>query len=100
MLSPQETIYARRYQELIEAHNFESFLHQLPRSQHKQDEVAGDLSMVVEPNFNTPVFIKVLETLGHVQIKEDEILLEKDNILFLGYDDVKGFLSEGKVKLV
>lgn len=100
LLSPQEVIYARRYQELIEAHNHDSFLHQLPKIQHRQDEVAGDLNMVVEPNFDTPVFVKVIQTLGHVQIKEDEVLFEKDDIIFLRYNDVKRYLRDGKVRLV
>lgn len=38
------TLYYR-YQELIEVHNHESFLQQLPTTQHKQDEKAGDLDM-------------------------------------------------------
>lgn len=62
--------------------------------------MAGDLNMVVEPNFDTPVFVKVIQTLGHVQIKEDEVLFEKDDIIFLRYNDVKHYLRDGKVRLV
>lgn len=71
MLSSQEIVYARRYQELIESHNHDSFLHQLPLSQHRQDEVSGDMNMVVEPNFDAPVFCKALVTVGHVDIQSE-----------------------------
>lgn len=56
--------------------------------------------MVVEPNMDAPVFCKVLETIGHVQIGQDEALFEKDGNFFLHYKDIKPLLKQGKVRLV
>ncbi|GAA5813143.1 hypothetical protein MFLAVUS_006613 [Mucor flavus] len=104
LLSSQEIVYVRRYQELIESHYSESFLYQLPLSQHKQDEVSGDLSMVVEPNLDAPVFCKALVTVGHIDVHSDNevetILLEKGDNILLRYRDVRDLLKEGKVRLV
>lgn len=69
LLSSQEISYARRYQELIESHNHDSFLHQMPLSQHRQDETSGDMNMVVEPNYEAPLFSQALVTVGHIEIK-------------------------------
>lgn len=69
LLSQQEIDYARRYQELVESHNYDSFLHQLPRSQHKQDEKHGDVNMVVTPNMDAPVFCQVLDNIGHITMR-------------------------------
>ncbi|KAI8880252.1 GINS complex, Sld5 component [Backusella circina FSU 941] len=104
LLSPQEIVYARRYQELVESHNFDSFLHQLPRSQHKQDEKHGDVNMVVTPNMDAPVFCQVLDNIGHIVLQsrenDDSILFEKNDIYILRYRDIEQYLDEGRVKLV
>lgn len=34
-----------RYQELLESHNHDSFLHLMPAGQHKQDEKVADYDM-------------------------------------------------------
>lgn len=100
LLSFQEIAYARRYQELIESHNHDSFLHQLPRSQHKQDEISVDMNMVVEPNLDAPVFCRVLSDIGHVEINNDSVLFEPNDIYILRYSDVRDYLKEKKVKLI
>ncbi|KAI7904921.1 uncharacterized protein BX663DRAFT_501044 [Cokeromyces recurvatus] len=100
ILSPQEIDYARRYQELVESHNHKTFLHQLPRSQHKQDEVFVDMSMVVEPNLNAPVFCQILDNIGHVEIDGDNVLFELRDIYILRYNDIRSYLREKKVKLI
>ncbi|GAN01967.1 GINS complex subunit Sld5 [Mucor ambiguus] len=100
LLSSQEIGYARRYQELIESHNHDSFLHQLPRSQHKQDEISVDMNMVVEPNLDAPVFCRVLSDIGHVEINNDSVLFEPNDIYILRYSDVRDYLKEKKVKLI
>ena len=100
LLSSQEIAYARRYQELIESHNHDSFLHQLPRSQHKQDEISVDMNMVVEPNLDAPVFCRVLSHIGHVEINNDSVLFEPNDIYILRYSDVRTYLKEKKVKLI
>ncbi|KAL9553868.1 hypothetical protein MBANPS3_003074 [Mucor bainieri] len=97
LLSSQEIVYARRYQELIESHNHDSFLHQLPRSQHKQDEISVDMNMVVEPNLDAPVFCRVLSDIGHVEINNDSVLFEPNDIYILRYSDVRDYLKEKKV---
>ncbi|KAI8078268.1 uncharacterized protein B0P05DRAFT_470691 [Gilbertella persicaria] len=101
ILSHQEIIYARRYQELIESHYHHTFLHQLPRTQQKQDEVIQDMSMVVEPNLDAPVFCRVLSNIGHVEIgQSDSVLFEMGDIYILRYSDVQHYLKENKIKLI
>lgn len=105
ILSPQEIEYARRYVDLVEQHNFESFLLQLPRSQHKQDEGANEApesNMIVKPNYDAPVFCKVLTAdIGHVTMAEgDEVLFEKGDMYILRYNTVKQFLKDNKVRLI
>ncbi|KAI8380377.1 hypothetical protein BD560DRAFT_347560 [Blakeslea trispora] len=101
LLSHQEIIYARSYQELMESHYHHTFLHQLPRTQQKQDEVIQDMSMVVEPNLDAPVFCRVLTNVGHVVIgQSDSVLFEVGDIYILRYSDVQQHLKDKKVKLI
>ncbi|KAI9312896.1 hypothetical protein BX666DRAFT_782096 [Dichotomocladium elegans] len=102
ILSPQEIAYARRYKELMESHNHESFLHLLPTSQHKQDEKLIDLDMVVTANLEAPVFIRVKEQCGPVELdrNEEPMMLEKDDIYILRYNAIRTLLLAGKVDLV
>ncbi|KAI9480388.1 MAG: hypothetical protein EXX96DRAFT_482391 [Benjaminiella poitrasii] len=100
LLSPQEIDYARRYQEIVERHNHDSFLHQLPRSQHKQDEVFVDMNMVIEPNLDAPVFCQILDNIGHVAIDGDNVLFELNDIYILRYNDIREYLRDRKVKLI
>ncbi|CEP11065.1 hypothetical protein [Parasitella parasitica] len=99
ILSSQEIGYARRYQELIESHNYDSFLYQLPRSQHKQDESTIEIDMVVRPNLDAPVFCRVLSHTGHVEINNDSVLFEPNDIYILRYSDVRVHLKEKKSKV-
>ncbi|KAI7892872.1 uncharacterized protein EV154DRAFT_503244 [Mucor mucedo] len=104
LLSSQEIIYVRRYQELIESHNHNSFLHQIPLSQHRQDEKSGDMNMVVEPNFEAAVFCKALITVGEIDLVRrtmiHTVLFEKDDIIFVRYRDIRQLLLEKKVRLI
>ncbi|KAG2218506.1 hypothetical protein INT45_004108 [Circinella minor] len=101
LMSEKELIYARNYQKLVEQHNHDSFLHTLPERQHKQDERSGDLNMVVTSNLEAPVFIKVLENSGNVQLARDEmVMFEKDDIFILRYADIRSLLLSGAVRLL
>ncbi|KAI8143925.1 hypothetical protein BJV82DRAFT_578519 [Fennellomyces sp. T-0311] len=107
LLSKNELAYAKKYQKLVEEHNHKSFLHALPSSQHKQDERSGDLSMgmldhtVVTSNLEAPVFVKVLDYSGSVQLARDEmVLFEKHDIFILRYADIRALLLSGHVRLL
>lgn len=101
LLSSQEIEYARRYEDLIQAHNHDSFLYLLPRSQHKQDEISVDMNMVVQPNLDSAVFCHVLTNLGYVDIaNQDRILFESGDTFVLRYSDVREHLKDKKVKLI
>ncbi|RCH89541.1 GINS complex subunit, partial [Rhizopus stolonifer] len=61
-----EILSAQEYQEITELHAYNSFLHVLPASQHKQDEQSEEVNMVVEPNINAPVFAHILSNCGYI----------------------------------
>ncbi|KAI8982022.1 hypothetical protein BDF20DRAFT_446923 [Mycotypha africana] len=100
LLSISELHYAREYQDLMETHNHDSFLHRLPRSQHKQDEQGNGINMVVEPNLDAAVVCKVLKSIGHVNIGGDDILFDVNDVYLLRYRDVREHLTARKLKLV
>ncbi|KAI9253825.1 hypothetical protein BDA99DRAFT_562785 [Phascolomyces articulosus] len=101
LMSDKELAYAKKYQQLVEQHNHDSFLHTLPQKQHKQDERSGDLNMVVTSNLEAPVFIKVLDYSGNVQLANDDmVLFEKDDIFILRYADIRSLLLSGHVRLL
>ncbi|KAI9492985.1 hypothetical protein BDB00DRAFT_976304 [Zychaea mexicana] len=101
LMSDKELIYARKYQQLVEQHHYDSFLNTLPEKQHKQDEKTGELDMVVKSNLEAPVFIKVLDWSGNVELAKDEmVLFEKDDIFILRYGDVRSLLLDGNIRLL
>ncbi|SAM07532.1 hypothetical protein [Absidia glauca] len=104
IMSSQEIVYARRYQELIEVHNHESFLQQLPTTQHKQDEKAGDLDMVVSANLEAPVFCRVLDDIGEIQWAVNDsaetTVLEKDGTYIIRYRAIQEYLKEERIQLI
>ncbi|KAI8067761.1 hypothetical protein BC940DRAFT_273699 [Gongronella butleri] len=104
IMSEQEIAFARRYQELVEAYNHDSFLHHLPPTQHKQDERTDELDMVVTANLEAPVFCRVLEDIGTVQWMVDDTEetteLDKGNTFIIRYQAIKDLLQEGRVQLI
>ncbi|CAO3592006.1 unnamed protein product [Absidia cylindrospora] len=105
IMSSQEIVYARRYQELIETHNHVSFLNHMPTTQHKQDEKTADLNMIVSANLEAPVFCKVLDDIGEVQwmVNDDSTEtteLEKNGTYIIRYRAIEQFLKEGRVQLI
>ncbi|KAL4210970.1 GINS complex, Sld5 component [Rhizopus microsporus] len=100
ILSEPEYDYAQKYQELIEAHGYSAFLHQLPASQQRQDEETPEGSMVVQPNLDAPVFASVLADRLNIQTAGEMLELEKGDLYMLRYIDVRDFLSLGQVRLV
>ncbi|KAI9304684.1 hypothetical protein BJ944DRAFT_266449 [Cunninghamella echinulata] len=104
LMSPQEIVYARRYQELVEVHNHESFLSHLPVAQHRQDETVGDLKMVVSANLEAPVFCQVLENIGEINWEINNRMetteLEKGEIYIIRYRAIKTYLEQGRIRLI
>ncbi|KAL0086055.1 hypothetical protein J3Q64DRAFT_1487747 [Phycomyces blakesleeanus] len=101
IMSPQEIVYARSYQELLDGSNHEAFVRLLPPSQHKQDEMSGELSMIVTPNLEAPVFCRFLKDGQRVVLSMTEMVdYEKGDIVLLRYRSVKDLLEEGTVELI
>ncbi|ORX46805.1 GINS complex, Sld5 component [Hesseltinella vesiculosa] len=104
LMSAQEIAYARRYQELLETYNHDSFLHHLPPTQHKQDEMHGDLNMVVTANLEAPVFCRVLDDVGvhqwMVNDTEESTEMDKGGTYIIRYRAIKELLQEGRVQLI
>ena len=56
---------------------------------------------MVTSNLEAPVFIKVLENSGNVQLARDEmVMFEKDDIFILRYADIRSLLLSGAVRLL
>ncbi|KAI9033586.1 hypothetical protein CLU79DRAFT_841507 [Phycomyces nitens] len=101
IMSPQEIIYARSYQELMDGSNHEAFVRMLPPSQHKQDEISGEFSMIVTPNMEAPVFCRFLKDGQRVVLSMTEMVeYEKGDIVLLRYRSIKELLEEGTVELI
>ncbi|KAI8081464.1 uncharacterized protein BX664DRAFT_361624 [Halteromyces radiatus] len=104
IMSSQEIVYARRYQELVESHNHESFLHHLPVAQHKQDEKTAELDMVVSANLEAPVFCKVLDDIGEIHWNVNDSTetteLEKGGTYIIRYQAIQQYLKEDRVQLI
>ncbi|KAI8989432.1 hypothetical protein BDB01DRAFT_541151 [Pilobolus umbonatus] len=103
IMSSQEIIYARGYRELIEKFNHHSFLYELPRSQHKQDEMNSEVNMVILPNFEAPVFCKVLTAIDPHEFATSnapDAPFEQDDIYMIRYCDIRQQLRDGRIRLL
>ncbi|KAI7870784.1 hypothetical protein BDF14DRAFT_1769737 [Spinellus fusiger] len=101
IISPQEIIYARSYQELLESSNHEAFIKLMPPSQQRQDEVNGEISMVVTPNLEAPVFCRVLQDTQRIDLSVNETVdFDKGDIVLLRYRVIKDLLADGLVELI
>lgn len=100
-LSEKEIEFCEQYKELIDAHLLKSSLETAPSFLQKLNEP----SMIVKPVLDEPVFCRVKEDLGRVQIQgsqgtSDTVDMQKNNIFMLRYKAIESFLEEGKVELL
>ncbi|ORX87417.1 GINS complex, Sld5 component [Anaeromyces robustus] len=100
-LSDKEIIYCEHYKELVDAHLFKSSLETAPTFLQNLNEP----NMIVKPVLDEPVFCRVKEDLGDVQIQGSQgtsltVTLKKNNIFMLRYKAIESFLEEGKVELL
>lgn len=100
-LSNSETKYMENHlKSLVELYN-SSFLSSLPSHLQILDDTAGGISMIDEPNLNTPVFIRVEKTIDiAVVVGDEEVELIEGSIYLLRYSAIKQFLYSGEVVLV
>jgi len=85
----------------VDAHLLKSSLETAPSFLQKLNEP----SMIVKPVLDEPVFCRVKEDLGRVQIQgsqgtSDTVAMQKNNIFMLRYKAIESFLEEGKVELL
>jgi len=100
-LSDKEIEFCEQYKELVDAHLLKSSLETAPSFLQKLNEP----SMIVKPVMDEPVFCRVKEDLGRVQIQgsqgtSDTVDMQKNNIFMLRYKAIESFLEEGKVELL
>jgi len=100
-LSDKEIEFCEQYKELVDAHLLKSSLETAPSFLQKLNEP----SMIVKPVLDEPVFCRVKEDLGRVQIQgsqgtSDTVAMQKNNIFMLRYKAIESFLEEGKVELL
>eukprot|EP00039_Didymoeca_costata_P004269 m.72367 g.72367 ORF g.72367 m.72367 type:complete len:212 (+) comp12319_c1_seq1:177-812(+) len=101
-LSEAELRYAKEYESILKEHMQSSGLDALPDKFQKIDSQTSSENMVVTPDLNSYVFIRVNESIGAVAINEaqDSIMLEKDDIYILRYVVVQPFLSDGRISVI
>ncbi|CCH43448.1 DNA replication complex GINS protein [Wickerhamomyces ciferrii] len=100
-LSEHETAYMEKhFASLIQLYN-SLFLSQLPQHLQALDDTSGGQSMIEEPNFQKPVFLKVLEDIPqNIAIGDEEIELTKGNIYLIRYSAIQKYVHSGDVALI
>lgn len=100
-LSEQETAYMEKHFEaLLQLYN-SLFLSSLPQHLQALDDTSGGISMIDEPNFKKPVFVKVIRDIPEgIIIGEEEIELKVNNIYLIRYSAVMKYVHSGDIVLI
>jgi len=99
-MTMSEQAYLRRHIQISSMHLDTSFLRQFPAKLQRLDDSVGGLSMVDEPDLSTSVFCKVVENCGDLKLGNDVVSLKKDTIFLIGYEHVRPFVLEGRIKMI
>lgn len=101
IISEQERDYMYKYMTLTQTLYNNSILKKVPAELSYLDDEKGDISMVLEPDIDELVFIKVV-TLEPITITfgEDELDLVKDGIFAVRYNLIRKYLELGDVRLI
>ncbi|WVQ81818.1 hypothetical protein IAT38_003945 [Cryptococcus sp. DSM 104549] len=102
LLSASETTHARRYTELLHTHFQHSVLESLPEKMRRMDESFNDgVSMVSQPNLDTPVLIYCRKDCGEVPIGGDEnASLSPGTTHLIKYSLVASFIKLGEAEVI
>ncbi|ORX54779.1 GINS complex, Sld5 component [Piromyces finnis] len=100
-LSDKEITYCEQYKELVDSHLLKSSLETAPAFLQNLNEN----NMIVKPTLDEPVFCRVKEDIGEVQIQGRQgisitINMKKNNVFMLRYKAIESFLEEGRVELL
>lgn len=101
IISEQERDYMYKYMTISQTLYNNSILKKVPKELSYLDDEKGDISMVVQPDIDELVFIKVI-TLVPITITfgEDELDLVKDGIFAVRYSLIRKYLELGDVRLI
>ncbi|CAH2353218.1 DNA replication complex GINS protein Sld5p [[Candida] railenensis] len=102
LLSQEETEYIHKHFKILTQLYNSCFLKKMPHFLTLLDDTSGGQSMVVEPDIDQPVFIKVVsKTPITLLLTQDEDLeLERDGIYVVKYRLVKKYIEIGDILLI
>lgn len=90
----------KHFESLLQLYN-SLFLSTLPSHLQALDDVSGGISMIEEPNFSQPVFVKVVRDIPEgIIIGEEEIELTVNNIYLIRYSAIQRYVHSGDVVLI
>ncbi|KAH3678370.1 hypothetical protein WICMUC_001387 [Wickerhamomyces mucosus] len=100
-LSEEETIYMENhFKSLVQLYN-NLFLNTMPEQLQSLDDESGGISMIEQPDWNKPVFIRVVNDIKEsIIVGDEEVELEKEGIYLLRYSAVKNFVHNRDVVLI
>ena len=101
LLSSEEAEYIHEHFKILTQLYNASFLKRMPHFLTLLDDISGGQLMVVEPNLNQPVFVRVLSTNPVTVRTRDEILeLERGSIYVVNYRLVSRYIQIGDIGLI
>jgi GINS complex subunit 4 len=102
-LSEMEMAYATRHQALLHNHYLSSFLSSFPANLQNLNDAAAGISMIVTPDLESAVFIRLLKDtpVEGRGVDEDTALdMGESDILILRWSDAKPLVEKGSAELV
>lgn len=99
-LSPGETAYLEQHLAAVAALYRRQFLARLPPLLQRLDDAAGGESMVEEPAWDRPVFVKVVRGGGSVSVAGEEIEVVAGGIYVVRYEVVREGVLRGDMVMI
>lgn len=100
-LSPQELGYMDGHFKALSSLFNNQFLSHLPENLQPLDDTEGGISMIVEPDLEEAVFVRVLNTISNaVLVGNEEVELDQDGIYVMRYSSVRPHIHSGDVILI
>ncbi|CDR41507.1 CYFA0S07e02982g1_1 [Cyberlindnera fabianii] len=100
-LSAEETTYMENhFKALVQLYN-SLFLSQMPEHLQALDDTGGGMSMIEEPDMDSPVFVKMLDdVVDTIYIGDEEIDLVGGGIYLIRYSAVRSHVLDGRAILI
>mmetsp|Transcript_790 Transcript_790/g.1994 ORF Transcript_790/g.1994 Transcript_790/m.1994 type:complete len:215 (-) Transcript_790:168-812(-) len=95
-MSSVELKACKAFTDAMEAHQNHSFVANIPenlRNLHAPD-------MIVKPDMDSHVFIKVLKNVGSIRVEDEDVEMNKDEIVLVNYSHVEGLIERGEAAMV